>query len=71
MHVLVFYIEKRSFLDNKYTNKNYKYLFFSVRIVFPNRKKAKKEQEIVHKKYILTSETYEFGPLLVGKSRDK
>ena len=41
------------------------------RIVFPNRKKSKKFDEIVEKKYILTSETFEFGPLLVGKSRDR
>lgn len=38
--------------------------------MFPSRKKTKTEGEIVHKKFILTSETYEFGPLLVGKSRD-
>ena len=42
-----------------------------VRIVFPHRKKTKKNDEIAHKKYILTSEVFEFGPLLVGKSRDK
>ena len=41
------------------------------RIVFPHRKKTKKNDEIAHKKYILTSEVFEFGPLLVGKSRDK
>lgn len=38
--------------------------------MFPSRKKTKNDDEIIHKKYILTSETYEFGPLLVGKSRD-
>jgi len=41
------------------------------RIVFPHRKKSKKQEEIVHKKYILTSETFEFGPLLVGRNRDR
>lgn len=41
------------------------------RIVFPHRKKSKKFDEIVDKKYILTTETFEFGPLLVGKPRDK
>ena len=41
------------------------------RIVFPHRKKTKKNDEIAHKKYILISEVFEFGPLLVGKSRDK
>lgn len=39
------------------------------RIVFPNRKKSKKSDEIVHKKYILATETFEFGPLSPGKSR--
>ena len=39
------------------------------RIVFPNRKKNKKSDEIVHKKYILATETFEFGPLSPGKSR--
>ncbi|XP_053402100.1 hydrocephalus-inducing protein homolog isoform X11 [Mercenaria mercenaria] len=41
------------------------------RIVFAHRKKSKKLDEIVHKKYILTSETFEFGPLLVGRNRDR
>ncbi|XP_052229341.1 hydrocephalus-inducing protein homolog isoform X3 [Dreissena polymorpha] len=41
------------------------------RIVFPHRKKSKKAEEIVHKKYILTSEIFEFGPLLVGRNRDR
>ena len=44
---------------------------FLYRIVFPHRKKNKKSDEIVHKKYLLVSETFEFGPLLVGKSRDR
>ena len=42
-----------------------------VRIVFPHRKKTKKADDIVHKKFILTSELFDFGPLLVSKSRDK
>ena len=41
------------------------------RIVFPNRKKFKRPEEIVHKKFILSSETYEFGPLLAGKNRER
>ena len=46
-------------------------IFCFTRIVFPHRKKSKKLDEIVHKKYILTSETFEFGPLLVGRNRDR
>ena len=41
------------------------------RIVFPNRKKFSKPEEIVHKKYILNNDTYEFGPLLAGKNRER
>lgn len=41
------------------------------RVVFPNRKKYKKPDEIVHKKFILTNETFEFGPLLAGKNRER
>ncbi|XP_033116735.1 hydrocephalus-inducing protein homolog isoform X2 [Anneissia japonica] len=41
------------------------------RIVFPNRKKSKRTDEIVHKKYILSTETLMMGPLLAGKSRDR
>ncbi|XP_025115052.1 hydrocephalus-inducing protein-like isoform X4 [Pomacea canaliculata] len=41
------------------------------RIVFPSRKKNMKPDEIVNKKYILMNETFEFGPLLVGKSRER
>lgn len=53
---------------------NIKLIFFCAllcRIVFPSRKKNRRSDEIVHKKYILMTETFEFGPLLVGKSRDK
>ena len=41
------------------------------RIVFKHRRKFRKREEIVHKKFILNSETYEFGPLLCGKTREK
>ena len=42
------------------------------RVVFPHRKKTKKEDEIVHKKYIIDCETLEFGPLLLcTKPKDK
>lgn len=41
------------------------------RIVFPHRKKFQKPDEIVHKKYILSSETFTFGPLLAGKNRER
>ncbi|XP_073420455.1 hydrocephalus-inducing protein-like [Dendrobates tinctorius] len=41
------------------------------KIVFPHRKKEIQSNEIVHKKFILSSATFDFGPLLCGKSRDK
>ena len=41
------------------------------RIVFPSRQKSRKQDDIVAKKYILSSETFEFGPLLVGKTRER
>eukprot|EP00794_Sanderia_malayensis_P018879 gene18879-20779_t len=41
------------------------------RIVFPHRKKYRKPEDIVQKKFILSNETYEFGPLLAGKNRDR
>ena len=37
------------------------------RVVFPHRRKYRKPEEIVHKKYVLSNETFEFGPLLCGK----
>ena len=37
------------------------------RVVFPHRKKYRKPEEVVHKKYVLSNETFEFGPLLCGK----
>ena len=41
------------------------------RVVFPSRKKFKRPEEIVNKKFILSSETFEFGPLLAGKNRER
>nr|XP_056718300.1 hydrocephalus-inducing protein homolog [Euleptes europaea] len=41
------------------------------RIVFPHRRKTAKPDEIVFKKYIMSSGVFHFGPLLCGKSRDK
>ncbi|XP_035679087.1 LOW QUALITY PROTEIN: hydrocephalus-inducing protein homolog [Branchiostoma floridae] len=41
------------------------------RVVFPHRKKSKKSDEIIHKKYVLGTEIMEFGPLLCGKTRDR
>ncbi|CAD5117498.1 DgyrCDS6267 [Dimorphilus gyrociliatus] len=41
------------------------------RVVFPSRLKSKKPDEVVTKKYILSAETFEFGPLLAGKSRER
>ena len=37
--------------------------------MFPHRRKYRKPEEIVHKKYVLSNETFEFGPLLCGKSK--
>lgn len=39
------------------------------RVVFPHRRKYRKPEEIVHKKYVLSNETFEFGPLLCGKCK--
>ncbi|XP_066439738.1 hydrocephalus-inducing protein homolog isoform X2 [Eleutherodactylus coqui] len=41
------------------------------KVVFPHRKKEIQSDEIVHKKFILRSGTFDFGPLLCGKSREK
>ncbi|OCT82470.1 hypothetical protein XELAEV_18025000mg [Xenopus laevis] len=41
------------------------------RVVFPNRKKEARPDEIIHKKFILNNGTYDFGPLLCGKTREK
>lgn len=41
------------------------------RIVFSSRKKTLKKGEIVHKKFVLSEETFVFGPLLCGKTRER
>lgn len=41
------------------------------RTVFPNRQKTRKANEIVHKKFILSTEQYDFGPLVLGKDVNK
>ncbi|XP_063801928.1 hydrocephalus-inducing protein homolog isoform X2 [Pseudophryne corroboree] len=41
------------------------------KIVFSHRKKEARSDDIVQKKYIMSSGTLDFGPLLCGKSRDK
>ena len=43
----------------------------NIRIVFPNRKKTIENNEIVHKKYVFSEETYFFGPLHCGKTRER
>ncbi|XP_041376326.1 hydrocephalus-inducing protein-like isoform X3 [Gigantopelta aegis] len=39
--------------------------------IFPNIKKNKKPDELVYKQYIMKTKTFEFGPLLAAKSREK
>lgn len=41
------------------------------RVVFPNRKKCREKNEIVHKKYLLSEDLYEFGPLLFGINKER
>ncbi len=41
------------------------------RIVFTNRKKFREKSDIVNKKYILSEDLFEFGPLIVGNNREK
>ncbi|XP_056680687.1 hydrocephalus-inducing protein homolog isoform X2 [Monodelphis domestica] len=41
------------------------------RVVFPHRKKDWKPDETVFKKYVINQDTFHFGPLLCGKSRDR
>ncbi|ESO12293.1 hypothetical protein HELRODRAFT_62889 [Helobdella robusta] len=41
------------------------------KVVFACRVKCKKENEIVHKKYVMSNGVFEFGPLIVGKPKDK
>lgn len=47
--------------------------FFVVlnRTIFPHCKKYMREDEIVHKRYILSEGLYVFGPLLASKSRER
>lgn len=42
------------------------------RVVFPSRKKIRDvPNEILHKKYVLAEDVFEFGPLLVGNNRER
>ncbi|KAL5255873.1 hypothetical protein ACHWQZ_G011188 [Mnemiopsis leidyi] len=41
------------------------------KLVFANRRKGKTEDDIIQKKYVQSEDTYEFGPLLCGKNRDR
>uniref|UniRef100_A0A8D0GGN3 HYDIN protein n=1 Tax=Sphenodon punctatus TaxID=8508 RepID=A0A8D0GGN3_SPHPU len=41
------------------------------KVVFPHRKQSAKPNEIIFKKYIMSSGVFHFGPLLCGKSRDR
>ena len=41
------------------------------KLVFANRRKGKTEDDIIQKKYVQSENTYEFGPLLCGKNRDR
>uniref|UniRef100_H3AHD1 HYDIN protein n=1 Tax=Latimeria chalumnae TaxID=7897 RepID=H3AHD1_LATCH len=41
------------------------------RTVFHHRKKDRKGDEVVHKKYIMSLGVFDFGPLLCGKTREK
>ena len=62
------------------TNRNYQLFLRGIanfpsicrepRILFPQRKKNRVKDEIVNRKYIIQEELFEFGPLLIGKSRD-
>ena len=40
------------------------------RIVFPSRVKSKKQDDILHKQYVLSTDMFEFGPLLAGQNRE-
>ncbi|MEE6500185.1 hypothetical protein FKM82_003696, partial [Ascaphus truei] len=41
------------------------------KVVFPHRKEEAKPDEIIQKKFLLSSRTFDFGPLLCGKTREK
>ncbi|KAK2085416.1 hypothetical protein P7K49_036716 [Saguinus oedipus] len=49
----------------------YPYISQDPKVVFPQRKMDMKTNEVIFKKYVMSVETYYFGPLLCGKSRDK
>lgn len=40
------------------------------RVVFPRRVKSKRNDDILHKQYVLSNDTFEFGPLLAGQNRE-
>ncbi|XP_013359426.1 PREDICTED: hydrocephalus-inducing protein homolog isoform X2 [Chinchilla lanigera] len=41
------------------------------KVVFPRRKHNMKANEVIFKKYVMSTERFYFGPLLCGKSRDR
>ncbi|XP_073081517.1 hydrocephalus-inducing protein homolog [Manis javanica] len=49
----------------------YPYICRDPKVVFPQWKMDMKENEVIFKKYVISLETFHFGPLLCGKSRDK
>ncbi|KAK2500772.1 hypothetical protein MC885_001011 [Smutsia gigantea] len=49
----------------------YPFICRDPKVVFPQRKRDMKENEVIFKKYIISMERFHFGPLLCGKSRDK
>ncbi|VCW68982.1 unnamed protein product [Gulo gulo] len=49
----------------------YPYICQDPKVVFPQRKPDMKQNEVIFKKYIISTEKFYFGPLLCGKSRDK
>nr|XP_014334844.1 PREDICTED: hydrocephalus-inducing protein homolog [Bos mutus] len=49
----------------------YPYICQDPKVVFPQRKMEMKANEVIFKKYIVSTERFHFGPLLCGKSRDK
>ncbi|KAM9191706.1 LOW QUALITY PROTEIN: hydrocephalus-inducing protein homolog [Dugong dugon] len=49
----------------------YPYICQDPKVVFPQRKKDIKTNEVIFKKYVMSMDRFYFGPLLCGKSRDK
>ncbi|XP_042636791.1 hydrocephalus-inducing protein homolog [Orycteropus afer afer] len=49
----------------------YPYICQDPKVVFPQRKKDIKADEVVFKKFVMSMDRFYFGPLLCGKSRDK